>query len=127
MAVTFTQANRPLAVTTPLGKDVLLLTYLHGQEAISELFEFQLDCIAENKTDVAFDKVLGQKVTAALELPNKKKRYFSGICNRISQGHRDEVFTHYRLDIVPQLWLLTRRKQSRIFQHLTVPDILKKV
>jgi type VI secretion system secreted protein VgrG len=31
------------------------------------------------------------------------------------------------MEIVPQFWLLTRRAQSRIFQHLTVPDILKKV
>ena len=31
------------------------------------------------------------------------------------------------MDVVPQFWLLTRRAQSRIFQQLTVPDILKKV
>src|SRR5262249_39729152 len=37
------------------------------------------------------------------------------------------VFTAYRMEVVPQVWLLTRRAQSRIFQHLPVPDILKKV
>src|SRR4051812_33733258 len=102
MAASLTQANRPLTVTTPLGKDVLLLTAFEGQEAISEQFNFQLDCIAENKTDVAFDKLLGQKVLITLALLNNKKRHFSGICNRASQGHRDDSFTHYRLEIVPQ-------------------------
>jgi type VI secretion system secreted protein VgrG len=29
--------------------------------------------------------------------------------------------------MVPQFWLLTRRAQSRIFQQITVPDILRKV
>ena len=29
--------------------------------------------------------------------------------------------------VVPQFWLLTRKTQSRTFQHKNVPDILKKV
>src|SRR5207302_9200029 len=62
-----------------------------------------------------------------LGLPGGKKRQFSGICNRISEGGRDQTFTRYRMEIVPQFWLLTRRIQSRIFQHISVPDILKKV
>lgn len=124
---TYVQADRPLAVATPLGKDVLLLVGITGHEGLSQLFSFQLDLMAENKTDVAFDKLLGQKITATLTLTGGKKRYFSGICNRISQGDRDTDFTYYRMEIVPQFWLLTRKAQSRIFQHIGVPDILKKV
>src|SRR5438045_3348076 len=60
---TITQTGRPLAVNTPLGKDVLLLVNCNGQEAISTLFRFQLDLIAENSREIAFDKVLGQKIT----------------------------------------------------------------
>src|ERR1051325_4513860 len=124
---TYTQANRPLAVVTPLGDDVLLLVGVSGQESISQLFTFHLDLLAENDADIAFDKLLGERVAIALRLNDDKSRYFSGICNRISQGHRDHDFTYYRMEVVPQLWFLTRRAQSRIFQHLTVPDILKKV
>src|SRR5436853_3834 len=126
---TYTQDNRPLSVRTPLGKDVLLLVGLTGHEAISRLFSFQLDLLAEDASKVKFDKLLGQKITVALKLPNEKERYFNGICNRISQGGRSEgeVFTAYHLEIVPQFWLLTRRSQSRIFQHVNVPDILKSV
>jgi hypothetical protein len=62
-------------------------------------------------------------VTVTLALPQGKKRYFSGICSRASQGERNTTFTNYRLDIVPQFWLLTRRRQSRIFQHVAVPEI----
>src|SRR5262249_12314550 len=67
------------------------------------------------------------KVTLSLTLPKGKKRYLSGICHWIMQGARDDKFTAYRMQIVPQFWLLTKRVQSRIFQHLTVPDILQKV
>lgn len=124
---TYTQANSPLAVATPLGEDVLLLVGFSGQESISQLFTFHLDLLAENDTSIAFDKLLGERVAIALRLSDDKSRYFNGICNRISQGHRDHDFTYYRMEVVPQLWFLTRRAQSRIFQHISVPDILKKV
>src|SRR5262245_5311819 len=123
----YTQANRPMEVTTPLGKDALLITGFSATEAISQLFEFHVDVLAENTTEVAFDKLLGQKVSVRLNIPGGKERFFSGICNRVSQGKRDDDFTGYRLVVVPQLWLLTKRAQSRIFQHINVPDILKKV
>lgn len=123
----YIEADRPMTVTTPLGPDVLLLTGLSGREAISELFSFQLEFIAEQKADIPFEKLLGQKITVNLRLPDEKTRYFSGICSRFSQGERDAHFTTYRMEIVPQFWLLTRKVQSRIFQHISVPDILKKV
>ncbi len=116
-----------MEVTTPLGKDKLLLVGFTGQEAVSRLFSFQLDLLAENETDVAFDKLLGQKITVRLDLLERDKRYFSGICNRVSQGERDDVFTSYRMEIVPELWKTTKKAQSRIFQQMSVPDILKKV
>ena len=120
----YTQDTRQMKVVTPLGKDALLLVGFGGTEAISQLFQFQLSLLAENKTEVAFDKLLGQKVTGEFVAP---QRFFNGIVSRISQGDRDQTFTGYRIEIVPQFWLLTHKAQSRIFQQISVPDILKKV
>jgi type VI secretion system secreted protein VgrG len=124
---TYVQADRPLAVSTPLGKDGVLLVGLTGHEGISQLFRFQLELLADNATTVGFDKLLGNVATVHLTLADGKDRYFSGICSRVSEGARGEMFTRYDLEIVPQFWLLTRKAQSRIFQQMTVPDILKKV
>jgi type VI secretion system secreted protein VgrG len=123
----FLQAERPMRVATPLGKDVLLLVGFNGQEGISRPYQFELDVLAENEWDLPFDRLLGQKVTVDLLTNAGKRRFFNGICSRITQGGRDRVFTSYRLEIVPQFALLARRTQSRIFQHLSVPDILKQV
>lgn len=123
----YTQANHPLEIVTPLGKDVLLITGFRGEEGISRLFEFHADMIADAKKDIAFEKVLGQKVAIRLNLSTGKPRYFSGICNRFSQGESDKDFCAYTLQIVPQFWLLTKTAQSRIFQQQSVPDILKAV
>jgi type VI secretion system secreted protein VgrG len=125
--LTYVQADRPMAVATPLGKDALLLVGFSGHEAISQLFSFQLDLLAENQTEVRFDKLLGQRIAVSLSLGRGKRRFFQGICRRVTQGHRDSFLTEYYMEIVPQFWLLSRRVQSRIFQHLTVVDILKKV
>ena len=121
-----------MKVATPLGPDKLLLTGFEGAEQISGLFSFRLDMVAPNATKVEFDKLLGQKIVVALKVLEEgsseaKYRYFGGICRRFLQGGRDDTFTTYQAEIVPQLWLLTRRAQSRIFQHMNVPDILKKV
>lgn len=123
----YTQADRPLAVTTPLGTDVLLLTGFTGAESISELFSFQLEMLAEADRDIAFDGIVGQSVTVELRLLSDDRRYFNGIVKRFSQGRRGDRFIHYRAEMVPKIWLLTRKVRSRIFQHITVPDILHEV
>lgn len=92
---TYVQADRPLTVTTPLGRDDLLLVGFSGHEAVSEPFEFHLDLLAENTTTVPFEKLLGQKVTVHLTLLSGKTRHFSGICKRVSEGTRDPTFTAY--------------------------------
>ena len=46
--VGFTQDNRYLSVSTPLGTDALILRSVRGQEAISGLFHYELDMISED-------------------------------------------------------------------------------
>jgi type VI secretion system secreted protein VgrG len=123
----YTQASRLMTITTPLGKDALLLVGFQGREAISELFQFELELLATKETTIAFDKIIGQAITVKLALPGGGSRFFNGIVRRFTQSRRDEVFTHFRAEMVPQLWLLTRKVQSRIFQHVAVPEILKQV
>jgi type VI secretion system secreted protein VgrG len=131
--LTYTQKNRPIRVTTPLGEDVLLLVGFTGYEAISQPFRFNLDLLSEDREQVKFENLLGQPVLITLMLQTDEPRFFHGICSRLSEGAQDgdnetfTTFTNYSLEVVPQFWLLTRRAQSRIFQHMTVPDILKKV
>ena len=124
---TYKQSVRPMRVRTPLEYDDLLLVGFRGNEAISHLFEFQLELLAENGVEIPFEKLLGQKVNVELDLVDGSVRHFGGICNRVSQGTRDNTFTSYQLSMVPQLWFLTKISQSRIFQQVPVPEILAQV
>jgi type VI secretion system secreted protein VgrG len=124
---TYFQADRALSVTTPLPANSLLLVGVSGYEGISTLFRFDFQLLAENSTPIAFEKLLGQKTTAKIHLQDNEQRFVSGVVSRVSQGSRDADFTTYRMEVVPQFWFLTNRQQSRIFQFISVPDILKKV
>lgn len=124
---TYLQADRHLTVTTPLGPDVLLLRGFQGSEGLSQLFRFELDLASEIGAGIPFDQLLGQSITAHLRLPDNASRHFSGICCRVAEGSRDSHFTYYRMEVVPQVWFLTRIARSRIFQQKAIPEILKEV
>jgi type VI secretion system secreted protein VgrG len=128
MPENYTQKNSPMRFRAEaLGEDDLLITRLTGSEALSELFQFDLDFIAPLDKPVAFADVLGKAAGIALDVSGGDPRYFQGLVVRFAQGVRDETVLTYRATLVPNIWLLTKRVQSRIFQHVSVPDILKTI
>jgi len=125
-AANFTQENRLIAIDTPLGKDVLLLQGFTGREGISRLFHFQVDLLSPNKA-ISFADIVGGRVTIRVNLADGSERYFNGFVSRFSQGASDARFTHYQMEVVPWLWFLTRNADCRIFQNMTIPDIVQQV
>jgi len=117
----------PLTLTTPLPPGTLLPTGFSGTEAISQLFAYDLDLVAENAQSVPFDQLVGQQVRLAVAMPAGGTRFFNGLVSRFSQGRRGSTFTAFRMEVVPQVWMLTRKAQSRIFQSKSVPDVLRAV
>jgi type VI secretion system secreted protein VgrG len=124
-AIGFTQAARALRIDTPLAPDALLLRSVSGQEAVSQLFRFQLELLSEDDA-IDFDSIVGKNVTLHLQIIDSE-RNINGFISRFSQSGRDERFTHYQAEMVPWLWFLTRKADCRIFQHKTAPDIIKKI
>ena len=122
----YTQQNRLIAVDTPLGDDVFLLQSFHGDEGISRLFRFNLELLSE-KSNISFKDIVGQNVTLRIALPEDKERYFNGFVSRFAQSGSDVRFTRYQMEVVPWLWFLTRNADCRIFQNMTIPDIIQKV
>jgi len=122
----FTQTDRALQIETPLGPDVLLLRSVSGQEAISQLFRFQLELLSETDDSIAFDSIVGKNVTIHLQTQDSY-RDFNGFISRFSQGSSDGRFTCYRAEMVPWLWFLTRKSDCRIFQQQSVPDIIQTI
>ena len=123
---TYTQENRFIAVDTPLGKDALLLRSFTGHEGISQLFSFELDFLSEDSS-IPFEKIIGQRISVTVRLQDDKERYFNGFVSRFVQTGTEKELSHYRATMVPWLWFLTRTADCRIFQDMTVPDIILKI
>jgi len=124
----FKQDDRILTFTSPLGKDVLLPEHLSGMEGISELFFYQLDLLATPDKKVDPKKIVGQKVTVAIQANDSgTKRYINGFVSGFEINGGDEEFNNYRAYIVPSLWALTLNKNTRVFQDMTVIDVIKQV
>jgi type VI secretion system secreted protein VgrG len=124
--MTFTQENRIISLETPLGADTLLLQGFTGSEGISRMFRFHLDLLSENRS-IAFGNIIGKQVTVKISLAGSNERYFNGYVSRFAQSGSDVRFAHYQMEVVPWLWFLTRNADCRIFQNLTIPDIIQQV
>jgi type VI secretion system secreted protein VgrG len=125
MADDFTQANRRLRIETPLGPDALLITALTGTEGVSTLFHFEAELLGRDE-HADFDTIVGEPVTISVAAGGGR-RYFNGICSRFAEGGTAGRHATYRAEIVPWLWFLTRTTDCRVFQNISVPDLVKQI
>jgi len=125
---TYTQANQPLQITTPLGQDALLLASFSGREAMSEPFEFRVQMYSDNGA-IDPNSLLRQPATVSLIPKDGTTRYFHGIFRDFAQGGFDERSQLYVYEgtLVPSGWFLSLAWDCRIFQNKSVPDIVEQV
>jgi type VI secretion system secreted protein VgrG len=115
-----------MEIVTPLGDNVLLFHGMHAREEMSRVAEYHLDLLSP-RGDINLDEILGKNVTVKLVLPDDAVRYFNGYVTRFAQGGMLGRYHRYTAIVRPWLWFLTRTADCRIFQDMTVPDIVKTV
>ena len=117
---------RVMEIATPLGEGVLLFHTMKAREEMSRPFEYHLDLLSP-KEDINLDEILGKNVDIKLGLADDEVRYFNGYVTRFAQSGMHGRFHRYSAIVRPWLWFLTRTADCRIFQEMSVPDIIKKV
>ncbi|MBI4951189.1 MAG: type VI secretion system tip protein VgrG [Myxococcales bacterium] len=120
----------------------LAVRQLSAHDELSRPFE--LDVIAVSQTPLGpADKDPDRKGAALrldwlacrgaalrIEQADGRHRVWTGVCAAVEQLRWDETpgaESTYHLRIVPYLWLLSQRTDHRIFQHQSIPDIVKTV
>lgn len=121
-----TQDDRNAQLTTPLGKDVLLMRRLDGTEGLSEPFEFRIEAFSEEE-DIDLKKIIGEKCSVKFTMGETSERYFHGYATEARWLGFENRLHRYEVVLRPWFWLLTRVTDSRIFKDMTVTDIIKKV
>lgn len=115
----------PMVLSAPIESE-LLFKSMSATEELGRLFEFDIEALSPS-ADITPEDLLGKAVSVALELDGEQTRHFHGrVCAMGTSGTESRMFG-YRLILRPWLWLMTRRTDTRIFQDVTVVDILKKV
>ncbi len=120
----FNAANdTPFSLTIEGAEHDLQVLAFSGREAISQPFRFDLELISE-RPDIDLQSLLHKPAFLALSPAGNG---IHGLIHRVAQGESGKRLTRYRLAIVPQLAYLAHRTDQRIFQHLTVPQIIAQV
>ena len=94
-----------------------------GREAISQPYRFDLELVSE-RPDLDLQSLLHRPAFLAFA-PDGSGVH--GLVHQAAQGESGKRLTRYRLTLVPQLAYLAHRTNQRIFQHLTVPQIIAQV
>jgi type VI secretion system secreted protein VgrG len=126
MAGKLTQDKRIAELTTPLGKDVVVLSSFNGSEGLGELFEYTLEVLSEEK-DIDFDKAIGQACTVKLLAYKGKQRFFNGILTLARWAEKQDDYYRYHMVLRPWFYLLGYKADCRIFLNKNVKDIIQDV
>jgi len=96
-----------------------------GREELSRLFNFQLELASED-WEIDLNAVVGQPASLTIK-SLEGERVIHGIVSWMEGGGKGEKFAPYKATLVPEFWLLSRLYRSRIFQKITVKDIVQEV
>src|SRR5512133_1107592 len=109
-------------------KDDLRLQQMHGHEALGALFEYQLDLVNWDESDIVKgqlapegclgpEKLLGKELTVTVPLAGQKAPHIHGLVTQAAYREAIDHHTAYRVTIRPRLWLLTLTQNCRVFQN----------
>ena len=118
--------ERRVILESALGEK-LQFRRLVGQEKLSELFEFDIDAVSDIGT-IDPHELLGTHVSLRVETDGGGERFLDGVVTRFGmQGMDQRKNNFYKMRVKPWLWLASRKTDFRIFQFMTVPDIIAEV
>ncbi|WP_039031977.1 contractile injection system protein, VgrG/Pvc8 family, partial [Leclercia adecarboxylata] len=104
---------------SPVTPDVL---HFHGREALSEPFSWAID-FTTAQGNIAPEEVLMKHAT----LHMRSGKAVHGIITRLEWMSTTADQSHYRVVLESRLSLLSRTRQCRIFQDLSVPEVVEQV
>ncbi|KPA12585.1 type VI secretion protein VgrG [Candidatus Magnetomorum sp. HK-1] len=97
-----------------------------GQEKISQPYQYAIQLISTDD-NIDLDGLIKKRACLIIQNPDGKQRYVNGVIGQIALVEIAVNHAKYQIELFPMLWLLGYRRQTRIFQQMSVPDIIKKV
>jgi len=114
------------------GEDSLGVRRFSVHESVSSLFDVSIIARSPND-DIDLESIVGKVGGFVLVDQVQHARAWTGIVAEMEQLRAEPTtgtvigLSTYFIRIVPVMWLLTQRKNNRIFQKMTSPAIVQKV
>ncbi len=118
--------GREFTITTPLGADTLLFSRMRGHNEIGGCFAFDVDMVSED-IDIAAADLLGQGITLRIGHDDGDCVFLHGLVDRLSMTEVSGDLAGYRAQLRPWLWFLSKSTDNRIFQNLSIVEIIEQV
>src|SRR5262245_27342014 len=121
-----------LDLTFASGESSLAVSRFAVQERVSSLFTVTIWALSDDP-NIDLDTIVGQPASfhassGASFAPLGGERHWAGICEHMALvAVAPTGRSTYQLRIVPTMWLLTQRRGHRIFQRLSIPEIVDKI
>jgi len=109
---------------TSLGKFSVL--DFSGKESVSMLYRFKIRLVS-NDDEIQPEDLIKKQARLIFLTYDKKQREISGIIGQASIEENVSGRLIYSVTLHPFAWLLAFRKQSRIFQNMSVPEIIARI
>ena len=113
------------------GEHSLSVRKFTVHESMSNLFSVALEARSPNE-DVDLESIVGKpalfRIASGVAWAHLDTRVWTGIVSEMELIRVEPAgLSTYALTIVPQLWLLTQRRNYRLFSHMSVPEIVTKM
>jgi type VI secretion system secreted protein VgrG len=97
-----------------------------GTEEVNKPYEFAIDLISPSANEDT-RALLGTEATLTIRDKSGTERHVHGLIRQMQQGASGNTFTHYTCWLVPRLWHLGQIVDHRIFQQLSVVEIIQRI
>ena len=104
-----------------LSHELRVLSF-EGEEGISTPFQFNL-LLACSSSQLSLSDVVGKDGLLTLTGP-RGDRHIHGLVSQFQQQDTGRKFTVYEASLVPGVWRLLYSRDSRIFQQMSIKDII---
>ena len=94
-----------------------------GHEKLNQCYRFEIELVSE-RPDLDLDALINRPAFLAFGPAGKGAH---GVIYSIGQGDSGKRLTRYTLSLRPQLAYLAHSHDQRIFQHLSVPQVIAQV
>ena len=118
--------TQPVRVKSTDFAEELLFRRMEAYEELGRLYQFNLDFLTRDEA-FPLDDLLGKDLTVEFDRAEGPTRYFHGYVSSLAQTGRHAGMFSFSAVVHPWFWFLTRTATCRIFQEMTVPEIIKKV